>query len=91
MPAEIKESGHIGLNTIKKLMRSVTQKPITMDALAVMAMKLEEEVRKITRAAEKLLEKQNEFRKAQGLREKDLKKRITRNLILEVVENDKSI
>ena len=58
------------LNTVKRIMRSSTSRPLATDAVVRMAILAEEFIKTITTEAEKELKSKNKFRKLQGLREK---------------------
>lgn len=71
----------IAKNTVKKIMKSVIQKPISDNAIYFMIDKIENNIKEMALRAEQLLNEQNKVRKIQGMREK---KRISREEINEV-------
>lgn len=74
------------LNTIREIKKSVTDYPLSLTALVLLAQKSEEWLATKIEEAVALLEKENELGKIQGLRPKH---RITDELILQVVDGGK--
>ena len=58
------------LNTIRRLMKSSTARPVTESAIVYMAQLAEGFIKMTTAEAVKVLDEQNQARKAQGLKEK---------------------
>ena len=76
----------IAWNSVKSIMKSTINKPVSTDACYLMRAKVEEFIIENTLKAEKALSNQNKQRKIQGLREKV---RIDEQILIEVFENDK--
>lgn len=74
----------IKLTAVKVIKNSVTNRPVSVEALVLLGKKAEEFVKQKILEAERLLQEQNNLRKTQGLREKQ---RIDDEIIEEVLRD----
>jgi histone H3/H4 len=58
------------INTVRRLMKFSTSRPVTESAIVLMAQLAEGFIKMTTTEGEKVLDEQNQARKAQGLKEK---------------------
>ena len=72
----------IGMETIKRIMKSVCDKPITTTSVVVMSKGAEDWIKQKTKKAMILQVERNKFRESQGLR---VKIKISEDLIEDVI------
>lgn len=72
----------IGMETIKRIMKSVCDKPITTTSVVVMSKGAEDWIKQNTKEAMILQVERNKFRESQGLR---VKIKISEDLIEDVI------
>ena len=78
----------IGFSTVKKMMQSVTDAPISDKAVYRMIQYIEETVKNDTKLAVDLLSQYNKLRELQGL---DKKKRISADIMTEAMKMEANL